>query len=97
MVDGARAMAAFTDHGVTVNLEFRFGAAGDITTIYAASRPRKVAAGYEMAAWEGHFSDYAERDGLRVPLLGEVGWYVDGAWSCVWRGRIIGASYEFLL
>jgi hypothetical protein len=55
------------------------------------ARPRKTSTGYGFDAWEGHFTDYADRAGLRVPLRGDVGWYVDGAWACVWRGRIVEA------
>jgi hypothetical protein len=44
--------------------------------------------------WEGHFREHAERDGLRVPLQGEVGWYDRGAWECVFRGRLTAARYE---
>ncbi len=94
-VDSSRATAALTDRGVTAEVEFRFDSAGDIAAVYAPARPRKVGAGYEMAAWEGHFGDYSERDALRVPLWGEVGWYANGTWSPVWRGRIMNASYEF--
>jgi hypothetical protein len=31
-----------------------------------------------------------------VPRSAEVGWYASGAWSSVWRGRIVAATYEFL-
>jgi hypothetical protein len=94
-VDHTRATACLTDHGVTVEVEFRFDDAGDIVGMYAPARPRKTSTGYTLDAWEGHFIDYADRAGLRVPLHGEVGWYVDGAWACVWRGRIVEAHYQF--
>jgi hypothetical protein len=80
---------------VTVEVEFRFDDAGDIVGMYAPARPRKTSTGYTLDAWEGHFIDYADRAGLRVPLHGEDGWYVDGAWACVWRGRIVEAHYQF--
>jgi hypothetical protein len=94
-IDDDRAMATLTDHGITVSVEFRFDVAGHVTGIYAAARPRKGKSGYETAAWEGHFADYGTKDGMRVPLRGEVGWFTAGVWSCVWRGRIVSADYTF--
>jgi hypothetical protein len=32
--------------------------------------------------------------GMRVPLNGEVGWYVDGMLQIVWKGDLINARYE---
>lgn len=80
---------------MTIALEFRFNGAGEIESIYTPARPRKVKAGYAMAAWEGHFAQYEMRQGMRVPLRGEVGWYAYGSWAPVWRGRIVSASYSF--
>jgi hypothetical protein len=93
-LDGTRAIATLTDHGLTVELEFRFDRAGDVAAVYSPGRPRRTVTGYESTPWEGHFADYGERDGLRVPFRGEVGWYVDDGWTCVWRARIVDAQYE---
>lgn len=92
-LDDARAIATLTDHGRTVELEFSFDSAGDVATVYSGARPRRSGARYVSTPWEGHFSDYGERDGLRVPYRGEMGWYVDDAWACVWRARIADAQY----
>jgi hypothetical protein len=94
-LDSSRALAELTDGQLTVALEFRFDASGDLAAIYTDARPRKTRAGYEMSPWEGRFANYATRDGLRVPLRAEVGWYTAGAWSPVWRGEIVSASYCF--
>ena len=86
LIDSSRATATLTDHDITVELEFRFDSAGDVAAIYAASRPRKVAAGYEMAAWEGHFDDYGEREGLRCRFEGKLAGMPTGP------GRACGAD-----
>ena len=87
-IDAARALATLTSHGVTESLEFRFAETGEVTGIYTPARWGKFAEGYRQAPWEGHFRDYRVRDGVVVPSEGDVGWYVDGQWHAVWRGRL---------
>jgi hypothetical protein len=94
-IDASRAQASLTDGQTQAALEFRFDAFGDVAGIYAAARPRKHRGGYDVAAWEGHFRDYREQDGLRVPAYGEVGWHDDGRWAPVWKATLIEAAYEF--
>ena len=87
-IDARAARATLTDRGTTVSLDFRFNEAGEVTGIYTPARWGTFDGGYAQAAWEGRFRDYAERDGLRVPTEGEVGWYIGGEWRMVWKGRI---------
>ena len=97
-IDASRAEATLTHHGVTVSLEFRFASTGEVTGIYTPARWGTFGRRYRQVAWEGHFRNYRERDGLFVPTEGDVGWYVDGQWRPVWKGTItsfrinIGAS-----
>jgi hypothetical protein len=91
-IDPTRALATLTTHGVTVSLEFRFGDSGEVTAIYSPARWGSFAEGYRQVAWEGHFRDYRERDGVFVPTEGDVGWYVGSEWRAVWKGRVI--EYE---
>jgi hypothetical protein len=87
-IDSARALATLTDHNVSVSLEFRFAASGEVTGIYTPARWGTFADGYRQVPWEGHFRDYREHNGMLLPTDGEVGWYVDGAWRAVWRGTM---------
>jgi hypothetical protein len=87
-IDATKALATLTDHDVSVSLEFRFAATGEVTGIYTPARWGKFAEGYRQLPWEGHFRDYRERDGIFVPSQGDVGWYVDNAWHTVWKGSI---------
>jgi hypothetical protein len=87
-IDRARALATLTDHNVSVSLEFRFAASGEVTGIYTPARWGTFADGYRQVPWEGHFRDYREHNGMLLPTDGEVGWYVDGAWRAVWRGTM---------
>ncbi len=88
------AMATLTDRGTTVSLEFRFNEVGEVIGIYSPSRFGIFDGGYKQVPWEGHFRDYQVRAGMRVPLYGEVGWYVDGALQIVWKGDLVDVRYE---
>ena len=88
------ALATLTDSDITVSLEFGFGDAGQVTGIYTPGRWGKFKAGFRKAAWEGHFGIYEERDGMRIPASGEVGWYDGNQWLPVWKGQILDVSYE---
>lgn len=94
-VDARRALARLTHAGTAVSLEFRFSDADEVSGIYSQGRWGRFEGGFRQAPWEGHFSGYAERDGMWVPSGGEVGWYSSGEWHCVWRGAILEARYEF--
>jgi hypothetical protein len=87
-IDARKALATLTEHGVSVSLEFRFADTGEVTGIYTPARWGRFAGGYQQVAWEGHFRDYQERDGIFVPTEGEVGWWVDDEWQVVWKGTI---------
>jgi len=45
--------------------------------------------------WEGRWSDYQVRDGMRVPIEGEVAWLLPSGEKPYWRGRITRVEYEF--
>jgi hypothetical protein len=94
-IDDNKALASLTDSDITVQLEFSFNDAGEVTGIYSAGRWGLFAGEYKQVPWEGHFQKYEERDGMRVPTEGEVGWYVSGGWQCVWKGTITEINYEF--
>lgn len=85
-IDDTRALASLTVGGETATVEFRFNAAGEIASVYAAERPRSYGTTYVATPWEGRFSRYASVNGMRVPQTGEVGWWIEGRWIPVWEG-----------
>jgi hypothetical protein len=89
-----RALATITAHGVSVSLEFRFAETGEITGIYTPARWAHFGKSYRQLPWEGRFRDYRKRDGIFVPGEAEVGWYVEGEWRAVWRGRTTAFAAE---
>jgi hypothetical protein len=95
-IDDARATATLTDGDTTVRLEFEFDEQGLIHSIYAEARYRDVDGTPIATPWQGFFWEYARRDGMLIPLEGEVGWLIDGEYRPYWRGRIEQIEYEYV-
>lgn len=93
-VDGRSARATLRDGGHAATLEFRFGADGLIESLRAEARGRTVRGAMIPTPWEGRWWSYAEREGMRVPLEGEVAWQLPGGARPYWRGRLTRAAYE---
>jgi len=95
-VDDRSARATLTDGGITLTLLFRFHDDGLIDTARADARGRIVDGKITTAPWQGRFWNYAERDGMRVPLEGEVAWILPEGAKPYWRGRITALNYELV-
>ena len=94
MEDNA-ATATLNDGTVSATLLFRFDAqSGVIESVRAEARGRTVGKNIVMTPWEGRWSDYAERDGLRVPTRGEVAWITPEGRKPYWRGEVTALRYE---
>jgi hypothetical protein len=95
-LDEHSARAVFRDGGTTVALTFHFGADGLIETVRMADRPRQVGDVNVPTAWEGRFWNYADRDGMLVPLDGEVAWHpASGPLPPYWRGHLESVRYAY--
>lgn len=95
-IDNSTARATLKDGDTVVSLDFRFDEAGLIATVSAEARARTVKGGLVFAPWIGRFWDYEVRDGMRIPLSGEVAWQLpDGSLFPYWRGRIMNIVYDF--
>ena len=70
-------------------------AAGTVQAARADARGRSVAGNIVMTPWEGRWSDVQVRDGMRVPLTGEVAWLTPEGRKPYWRGTIASVRYEF--
>jgi hypothetical protein len=93
-IDERSALATLTDRGTTVSLEFRFNEVGEVMSIYSPGRFGRFDGGYRRMPWEGHFRAYHVRADMRVPIYGEVGWYVDDTLQIVWKGDLIDVRYD---
>ena len=94
-VDDTSAKATLKDGDIAVTLLFRFSAAGPIQSVRAEARGRTVNGRVVATPWEGHWQHHELRDGMLVPLEGEVAWVLPEGPKPYWRGRITGIDYEF--
>jgi hypothetical protein len=93
-VDDRCARATIADGDMHASLTFGFGADGLIESVRAEDRGRTVAGKVVPTPWEGRWTHYAERDGMLVPLEGEVAWILPDGRKPYWRGRVTRLEYE---
>lgn len=93
-VDEHSARATMTDRGITLTLLFRFGKDDLIESIRAEARGRTVGDKVIPTPWEGRWFNYAEQNGMKVPMEGEVAWVLPEERLPYWRGRITSIRYE---
>ena len=94
-IDGISARASMDDGASRVTLDFGFDDKGLITTVRARERFRFVDGKFVPTRWQGNFSEYVWRDGMRIPLQGEVAWLPRDRPHPYWRGRVTSATYEW--
>jgi hypothetical protein len=94
-LDDTQASATLTDGTTSVRLGFQFDTQGLISTMRSEGRYREVDGVLEATPWEGRFWDYQSRDGMLIPLQGEVGWLLQEGWKPYWRGQIRRIEYDF--
>ena len=94
-VDNHSARARLKDGDFALTLLFHFNEDGLIDTVRAEARGRTVGGTVVPTPWHGRFWNYAMRDGMRVPLDGEVAWLLAEGAKPYWRGRITQLSYTF--
>jgi hypothetical protein len=94
-INDSQAHATLTDGETTVTLLFHFNEQGLIDTVRAEGRYRDVGGEQIATPWQGRFWDYALRDGILIPLSGEVEWLPKEGPHPYWRGHIQQISYEY--
>jgi hypothetical protein len=94
-VDDTSAKATLDDGETTVTLLFQFNESGLIESVRAQARGRTVSGAVIPTPWEGRWSNYELRYGMRIPVEGEVAWMLPEGPKPYWRGHITRLSYEF--
>jgi hypothetical protein len=94
-VDHTSAHATIVDGPFTLKLLFRFNSADLIESFWAKARGSMVDKKLVMAPWEGHWSDYQMRDGMKVPLTGEVAWMRPEGRKSYFQGTVTSLKYEW--
>jgi len=94
-VDAQSARATLTDGTISTSLLFRFAENGLVESVYAADRGRTVDGREIPTPWEGRWSDFETRQGMRIPMTGEVAWLLPDGPKPYWRGRIRRIAFDF--
>jgi hypothetical protein len=94
-VDGHSARATLSDGPIVLSLLFTFDADGHLAGVRADARGYAEGSRIIPMPWEGRFWDHAQRDGMVVPLQGEVAWLLPGGRKPYWRGRLTAIAYEY--
>jgi hypothetical protein len=94
-VDDTSARATLKDGEITLTMLFRFNESDLIESVRAEARGRTVGGKVIPTPWEGRWSNYELRYGMRIPLKGEVAWMLPEGPKPYWRGHITRLSYEF--
>jgi hypothetical protein len=95
-IDDTQASATLTDGNTDIKLVVTFNEQGVISAIHSDGRYREVDGVQVATPWQGRFWDYEWRDGMLVPLEGEVAWLFPEGPKPYWRGRIQRVEYEFV-
>ena len=94
-IDDQRARATLTAGETTVSLDFTFGADDLVESVFTSARMRDVDGHAIPTPWQGRFARYEERDGIRIPLAGEVEWLLPEGPQVYWRGEITDVDFEY--
>jgi len=93
-VDDRSARATLRHGGLRVSMVFTFAEDDSVMAVRAEARGRMSGGRLAPAPWLGRFWNYAYRNGVRVPLDGEVSWILPSGPQPYWRGRILEIRYE---
>ncbi len=91
-VDDSTARVTLTDSAVRVSLDVHFAASGEIVRV-EAERYRDVDGIGVLTPFAGHFREYMEVEGMRIPKEGEVEWVLPGGRFSYWRGTVERIHY----
>jgi hypothetical protein len=94
-VDSRSAFGTLTDGGTDITLLFTFDEQGLIDTVSTKARGRTVGGEIVSTPWRGRFWNYEERDGMLIPVDGEVAWLLPEGEKPYWRGHITKLDYDF--
>ena len=95
-VDEHSAKATLTDGGLSVTMRVGFDSAGLIESARFEARGAMVGNEVVPTPWEGRWSDYRQRNRMRVPMNGEAAWLHAQGRKPYFRGSVEALDHEFL-
>ena len=97
-IDQHSSRATLTYRKITASVVFQFDTEGVITSMRAEACCYRVVGDKSMfMPWVGNFREYAVRDGMQLPLEGEVGWEHPEGLRLYFKGKITNINYKFAL
>lgn len=93
-IDAHSAHATLVDGEVRLTMTFHFGADGLLHVIRAEDRGRTVGDRVVPTPWEGRMFDYQRRNGMLIPVQGEVAWITPQGRLPYWRGTITDVEHH---
>ncbi|MBC7897530.1 MAG: hypothetical protein H7066_19075 [Cytophagaceae bacterium] len=94
-LDSASARATLTSASTRATLDFHFDpATGLVSRVFAEARGRAVGGSVVPTPWQGRWSEWSMRNGMKIPSAGEVEWLLPEGPQPYYRGRL--ASYSVL-
>lgn len=93
-VDDHGARVTLADGTLSVTMLVEFDQAGQIASGRFEARGATVGHAIVQTPWEGRWSNYQERHGMRVPMTGEAAWLPARGRKPYWRGSITSLLYE---
>lgn len=94
-INAHQAQATIKDGEIEITLIFTFNKNGFIETIHAPNRYREIKGKQVATPWQGRFWDYQRRNGMLIPLSGEVAWQLPEGEKPYWRGKITSIDHTF--
>jgi hypothetical protein len=94
-IDERAAMATLRDGDIELSLRFTFGDDHLIRSVHADARGRAIGDRILPTPWAGRWSNHQWREGMRVPVDGEVAWLLTEGELPYWRGTITSIEYDF--
>ena len=94
-IDDHKALATLSDGNTTVSLEFSFNERGEISSFFAPARTHSLKGETKSLPWSGRLWNYQERNGVMIPIEGEVSWQMPQGNEPYYEGKIVDAQYDF--
>lgn len=94
-IDDSSALATLSDGQTQASVTFIFEQDGMIRAARSENHSRLEQGVLVETPWEGSFSGYETRSGMRIPIQGEAAWLLPSGRDPYWRGRVADVLYKF--
>lgn len=93
-IDDRSARATLEDRGTTASLVFHVNDRNEVEHVTGQRAFATDDGTYEYRPWRGYWKNYEEREGMHVPIDGEVAWVHSEEEVSYWRGHVDTVEYQ---